>query len=354
MFHAADSVPSGDIAHMRVLDATSPARSRLRLKVGAQVILTRNMSASEGLVNGTRGVVLRFIGATQQPLVRFANGVERILRREPWPCVVNGRLIGVRQQLPLDLAFALSVHRSQGMTLDAVYVRLDRAFECGQAYVALSRARSLTGLAIVGAIEPGAIRAHPKVVLFYQQMGARPVDAHPRPAVPLVEREAPVKPVPERTRLEGLDAGDGPLGGAPRDRRSLPRRPRPMAVREPEPPLPPSVEEEYDVEAALASLATVLDPVGGGPGRLEAETGVFKDESEAETARRKERRRDRAAFSPGSDGTRSPGQSDGLGRGSPASGHAARPKTMRRTPVSHEREPEARTLFAAGEEGMGI
>jgi ATP-dependent DNA helicase PIF1 len=77
-----------------------------------------------------------------------------------------------RLQLPLELAWALSVHKAQGMSLDAVEVSLARAFEAGQAYVALSRARSLKGLRVArGGVTRDAVRAHPAVLAFYDGLG---------------------------------------------------------------------------------------------------------------------------------------------------------------------------------------
>lgn len=82
--------------------------------------------------------------------------------------------MATRLQLPLDLAWALSVYKSQGMTLDRVEVSLKRVLDCGQAYVILSRARSMEGLRIVGNISPQAIRANPAVLQFYRKLQVLP------------------------------------------------------------------------------------------------------------------------------------------------------------------------------------
>lgn len=133
-------------------------------------MLVRTIDTRRGLVNGARGVVTKLGGATGLPTVRFACGVEEVVQRERWTVVSQGRTIGSREQLPLELAWALSVHKSQGMTLDRVEVSLANCFECGQAYVALSRARSLAGLRIIGALPASSVRTHPKVAAFYRDM----------------------------------------------------------------------------------------------------------------------------------------------------------------------------------------
>ncbi|PRW58054.1 ATP-dependent DNA helicase PIF1 [Chlorella sorokiniana] len=160
-----------------VLAAACPARRTLDLKVGAQVMLIRNISHRQGLVNGARGVVERFSESQNLPVVRFASGKVLTIGRERWTVASGGRLAAQRVQLPLDLAWATTVHKSQGMTLDRAEVSLEKAFEPGMAYVALSRVKSLDGLRILGSIAPQALRADAKVVAFYRKLRERQLAA---------------------------------------------------------------------------------------------------------------------------------------------------------------------------------
>lgn len=77
--------------------------------------------------------------------------------------------LATRTQVPLILAWALSIHKSQGQTLDLVKVDLGRVFETGQAYVALSRATSMDGLQVLN-FNPRKVTAHPKVKAFYESL----------------------------------------------------------------------------------------------------------------------------------------------------------------------------------------
>ncbi|XP_043942728.1 ATP-dependent DNA helicase PIF1 [Protopterus annectens] len=155
---------------MKNIDAQCPVGHTLQLKEGAQVMLTKNLDVQQGLVNGARGVVVGFEpGPKGLPLVRFLCGVTQIIKPERWVFKAAGGIYLSRQQLPLKLAWAISIHKSQGMSLDCVEISLARVFESGQAYVALSRARSLEGLRVLD-FNPGVVRANPDVLQFYNKL----------------------------------------------------------------------------------------------------------------------------------------------------------------------------------------
>jgi len=104
------------------------------------------------------------------PLVQFAEGGEaRVMEAEIWEVEKNARRVATRTQVPLTLAWALSVHKCQGMTLDRVDTNLSRAFDYGMVYVALSRVRRLEGLHLSG-FDPRKIRVHEKVAAFYDDL----------------------------------------------------------------------------------------------------------------------------------------------------------------------------------------
>ncbi|XP_037689640.1 ATP-dependent DNA helicase PIF1 [Choloepus didactylus] len=162
-FEAVDSDPD----QARILDAQCPASRLLQLKLGAQVMLVKNLAVSRGLVNGARGVVVGFAAEGRGlPQVRFLCGVTEVIRADRWTVQVTGGQLLSRQQLPLQLAWAISIHKSQGMSLDCVEISLGRVFASGQAYVALSRARSLQGLRVLD-FDPMVVRCDPRVLHFY-------------------------------------------------------------------------------------------------------------------------------------------------------------------------------------------
>ncbi|KAM6327158.1 ATP-dependent DNA helicase PIF1 [Podargus strigoides] len=165
-FQALDSDPM----LVKLIDAQCPVGGRVELKLGAQVMLAKNLDVSQGLVNGARGVVVGFESEEKGlPKVRFLCGVTQVIKMEKWVFKGPSGVHLSRQQLPLKLAWAISIHKSQGMSLDCVEISLSRVFESGQAYVALSRARSLAGLRVLD-FDPKVVRADPSVLQFYRQL----------------------------------------------------------------------------------------------------------------------------------------------------------------------------------------
>ena len=119
------------------------------------------------LVNGSRGVVVGFTeDELHLPIVKFRSGEAIPIGTFAWE---SDDIEGLqRQQIPLRLAYALTIHKAQGATLDCALIDIGTStFECGQAYVALSRVRSLDSLYIWD-LEQSAFKTHDKVVSFYK------------------------------------------------------------------------------------------------------------------------------------------------------------------------------------------
>jgi ATP-dependent DNA helicase PIF1 len=161
VFEATDS----DIYLTKTLDSQLPVPHKLILKIGAQVMLLKNLNLSNGLVNGARGVVHRFSDGF--PVVKFKNNVELTARPEKWVIKTPTGNVLQRKQIPLKLAWAFSIHKSQGLTLDCLEMSLSKVFEAGQAYVALSRAQSLDSLRILD-FDAKQVFADPVVLQFYR------------------------------------------------------------------------------------------------------------------------------------------------------------------------------------------
>jgi len=134
----------------------------LVLKTGAVVMFTKNDPAGR-YVNGTLGIVEGFDADEGNPIVRTQRGPRIVAEPAKWKIEEAGRERASITQVPLRLAWAITVHKSQGMSLDAAVIDLTRAFEYGQGYVALSRLRSLAGLHLLG-LNERALRVHPQAV----------------------------------------------------------------------------------------------------------------------------------------------------------------------------------------------
>jgi hypothetical protein len=163
------------------VDSVCPAKSFLTLPVGARVILVTTLSISDKLVNGATGTVVRFSKAPCVPYIKFDALPDPIgVPAHEWVFRQGNKEMARRRQIPLSLAWGISIHKSQGMTLDACEVSLDKVFEAGQAYVALSRCRSLEGLRLISENPSGvsvksiqkAVRANPVCVEFYRKINS--------------------------------------------------------------------------------------------------------------------------------------------------------------------------------------
>ena len=103
------------------------------------------------------------------PVVQFISGRKETIKTEKWVFRTGGGSVMYRKQLPLKLAWAISIHKSQGMTLDCVEISLGRAFERGQAYVALSRASNLRTLRVLD-FSPSCVQADSEVLDYYRAL----------------------------------------------------------------------------------------------------------------------------------------------------------------------------------------
>ncbi|MFA5937031.1 MAG: PIF1 family DEAD/DEAH box helicase [Candidatus Paceibacterota bacterium] len=134
----------------------------LELKIGAVVMCTKN-NPKERFVNGTLGTIAGFEEFSGHPIIKTKNGRSITISPMDWTVEENGKIRAQITQIPLRLAWAITVHKSQGMSLDAAIVDLSQVFEFGQGYVALSRVRRLSGLYLLG-INSHALKVHPEIL----------------------------------------------------------------------------------------------------------------------------------------------------------------------------------------------
>ncbi|RFU73433.1 dna helicase pif1, atp-dependent [Trichoderma arundinaceum] len=249
-----DAIDTGDVNIRDKLLANMMAPKSIELKVNSQVMLIKNMDGS--LVNGSLGTVMAFSdertfdmtsmddydsamddamakarrklkafsrepepggSGAQYPVVRFisTDGVARVILCQPeeWKVELpNGEVQAKRVQLPLILAWALSIHKAQGQTLERVTVNLGRVFEKGQAYVALSRATSQEGLRVLG-FDKSKVMAHPRVINFYRQLYSAEEAAARRPAsiVDFVANRKGTSVTPAREVIDLDDEGESAM-----------------------------------------------------------------------------------------------------------------------------------------------
>lgn len=165
----------GDSNKIENLRKNCLATEKLELKIGCQVMMLKNTYQKEGVINGSLGIVKDFTLKKGYPIVEFKNGALITIAPEDWvlekydqskeELVEEAKMT----QIPLIPSWAITIHKSQGMTLDKIKCNLTYSFSDGQIYVALSRVKTLEGLFIEG-LDFNKIRANKDVVNFYQNL----------------------------------------------------------------------------------------------------------------------------------------------------------------------------------------
>lgn len=158
----------GNPALVALLKKSCLAPENLHLKIGARVMFVKNNFEGK-YVNGTLGKIVDF--EMDGPIVMTTKGDRIKAVPTPWSIEEDGKVKAEITQIPLRLAWAITVHKSQGMSLDAVEVDLSKSFERGMGYVALSRVRTLGGLKLLG-INNMALQVHEEVLEFDQSLQA--------------------------------------------------------------------------------------------------------------------------------------------------------------------------------------
>lgn len=131
----------------------------LKLKKGAIVMFVKN-NFKEGYVNGTLGTVVGF--ENDFPIVKTIKGNRVIAMKAEWDFEKNDEVLASIYQIPLRLAWAITIHKSQGMSLDAAEIDLSKSFDYGMGYVALSRVRRLSSIKLVG-INENALKVNQEI-----------------------------------------------------------------------------------------------------------------------------------------------------------------------------------------------
>ncbi len=149
------------------IDVTCRAEKNVILKIGARVMLLTNLDFEKGLINGSCGIVKDI--CEDYVLVLFDNGNKFKIKQHDFEFYSNNKIIAIRKQYPLRLAYGITIHKSQGMSLDNLVVDCSRIFERGQAYVAISRIKKLDGL-YLNNFNPANVIVDDKVVEFYKNL----------------------------------------------------------------------------------------------------------------------------------------------------------------------------------------
>ena len=169
------AVYEGAIDKIEYLKKNCLAQDNLSLKINAQVMMIKNTYQKDGIINGSLGIVRDFSVKKNYPIVEFINGNLLTISPEEWlierfdelkqEMIIEAKMT----QIPLIPSWAITIHKSQGLTLDKIYCDLSDIFTAGQAYVALSRARNIENV-FIKAINFNKIYANKNVIDFYRDI----------------------------------------------------------------------------------------------------------------------------------------------------------------------------------------
>jgi hypothetical protein len=162
-----DMYSKGRTNLIEILKKSCLASQELRLKVGAKVMFVKNNS-EKGFVNGTQGEVVGF-SSNGDPIVETLDGREIEVSHDSWRIEEEGKVKAEITQYPIRLAWAITIHKSQGMSLDYAEIDLSKTFTYGMGYVALSRLRTLEGLRLVG-FNAESLSMDPRILAFDESL----------------------------------------------------------------------------------------------------------------------------------------------------------------------------------------
>ena len=154
-------IEHGPTELVEFLKKSYPVAQELKLKVGAVVMFIKN-NYEAGYVNGTLGEVVDF-DSEGYPVIKTKNKNGIVAKPASWNIEEDEAILASIKQIPLRLAWAITVHKSQGMSLDAAEIDLSKSFERGMGYVALSRVRALDSICLIG-INEMALKVNELVV----------------------------------------------------------------------------------------------------------------------------------------------------------------------------------------------
>lgn len=163
----ADNLNEREKMTLEIFDKNCRVGKDVALKIDARVMLLVNMDFEKGLINGSCGVVEDF--HDDSVLISFDNGETELIPRHKFEHYYNDKVVATRLQYPLKLAYGITIHKSQGMTLDKLVVDCARIFEKGQAYVAMSRVKTIAGLYLKN-FNKSKVMVNEKVANFYDNM----------------------------------------------------------------------------------------------------------------------------------------------------------------------------------------